>query len=214
MNTNRSFAADIRVVCFFVVVAAAACALFFLLPKGHDELAGEADSVRVKADYARHTPYTTGEKRHGRSPYYAVEERLVETFPFDPNTADSTALLRLGLAPYQVRGIYKYRAKGGVYHQKTDFSRVPGLTVRDYRRLEPYIEIGEDFRPAAGVIGRASELHLRDTVARPRKIEVGQTIDLNRADTTMLKRIPGVGSYFARAAIRYRDRLGGPTHRD
>ncbi len=27
-------------------------------------------------------------------------------FPFDPNTADSTALLRLGLRPWQVRNIY------------------------------------------------------------------------------------------------------------
>ena len=28
---------------------------------------------------------------------YAVEEEPFETFPFDPNTADSTTLLRLGL---------------------------------------------------------------------------------------------------------------------
>ena len=28
-----------------------------------------------------------------------------ETFPFDPNTADSTQLLRLGLQPWQVRNI-------------------------------------------------------------------------------------------------------------
>lgn len=39
------------------------------------------------------------------------------TFFFDPNTADSTALLRLGLSPWQVRNIYKYRARGGRYHR-------------------------------------------------------------------------------------------------
>ena len=47
------------------------------------------------------------------------EERVVETFFFDPNTADSTMLLRLGLSPWQVRNIYKYRARGGRYHRPT-----------------------------------------------------------------------------------------------
>ena len=36
-----------------------------------------------------------------RSYTYAVPETQVESFPFDPNTADSTTLLRLGLAPWQ-----------------------------------------------------------------------------------------------------------------
>lgn len=39
------------------------------------------------------------------SPYYAVPSHAVERFPFDPNTADSTQLLRLGLQPWQVRNI-------------------------------------------------------------------------------------------------------------
>lgn len=37
--------------------------------------------------------------------YYAVPSQAVERFPFDPNTADSTQLLRLGLQPWQVRNI-------------------------------------------------------------------------------------------------------------
>ena len=32
---------------------------------------------------------------------YALPSRKVETFCFDPNTADSTQLLRLGLQPWQ-----------------------------------------------------------------------------------------------------------------
>ena len=37
--------------------------------------------------------------------YYAVPSKAVERFPFDPNTADSTQLLRLGLQSWQVRNI-------------------------------------------------------------------------------------------------------------
>lgn len=73
--------------------------------------------------------------------YYAQPEQEVELFPFDPNTADSTELLRLGLKPWQVRSIYKYRAKGGYYRTKEHFAQLFGLTLEKYRELEPYIRI-------------------------------------------------------------------------
>ena len=68
------------------------------------------------------------------------------TFFFDPNTADSTALLRLGLSPWQVRNIYKYRARGGRYHRPEDFSKLYGLTKGDYERLLPYIRIADKYK--------------------------------------------------------------------
>lgn len=153
--------------------------------------------------------------------YYNVEGRRVELFPFDPNTADSTQLLRLGLQPFMVRNIYKYRAAGGVYRDKTDFSRLYGLTVKQYRELEPYIRISPDYRPA-------STLHIpheRYTTAqddrRPAvadstvnarytpKIAEGETVDLNALDTTVYQRVPGIGSYRARRILDYGRRLGG-----
>ena len=84
-------------------------------------------------------------KRHSvtqKQQYYAQKQDATgELFYFDPNTADSTQLLRLGLRPWQVRNIYKYRAKGGRYRQKEDFAMLYGLTLEQYRRLEPYIRI-------------------------------------------------------------------------
>lgn len=41
------------------------------------------------------------------------------------------------------------------------------------------------------------------------KLKLGATIDLNSADTTLLKRVPGIGSSFARRIVKYRDLLGG-----
>ena len=43
-------------------------------------------------------------------------------------------------------------------------------------------------------------------------MEEGQTVDLNAADTTQLKMVPGIGSYFARQIVNYRKRLGGFSH--
>ncbi len=57
-------------------------------------------------------------------------------FPFDPNTATVEELQQLGLAPFQVRNIIKYRSKGGVYHSPMDFARLYGLTRKQYRALD------------------------------------------------------------------------------
>ena len=151
-----------------------------------------------------------GETKPARpSRYYATEpSRRVEQFPFDPNTADSTQLLRLGLQPYQVRNIYKYRAKGGIYRSKEDFARLYGLTVKDYRRLEPYIRISADFEPAANLVGERPRLE-RDTVRYPVKIKETEHIVLNTADTNELKRVPGIGSYYAKEIVRHGKWLGG-----
>lgn len=164
---------------------------------------------------------------YGRKPAkpFAVPERRVETFSFDPNTADSTTLLRLGLTPAMVRGIYKYRAMGYVYSFPEDFSRVPGMTRGMWNRLAPMITIAPEFQPMEPIERphpskssgtTAAPLDTVETppaaqpvaVRRP-KLHVGQTIDVNTADTTLLKQVPGIGSYYAAQVVRYRERLGG-----
>ena len=53
--------------------------------------------------------------------YYKEEDgTAIHLQKFDPNTADSTLLLSLGLQPWQVKSIYRYRAKGGIYRQASD----------------------------------------------------------------------------------------------
>jgi len=44
---------------------------------------------------------------------------------------------------------------------------------------------------------------------RTEKYPVGTIVELNTADTTILKKVPGIGSSFARRITKYRDLLGG-----
>ena len=148
-------------------------------------------------------------KHRSNAYYYQGEPREAELFPFDPNTADSTQLLRLGLQPWQVRNIYRYRAAGGVYHRPRDFARLYGLTRKQYRRLEPYIRISEEHMPADNYFYAYEPIEERDTVRYPVKLQSDERIVLNRADTTALRKVPGIGSYFARKIVEYRERLGG-----
>ena len=139
--------------------------------------------------------------------YYNVEGKRAELFPFDPNKADSTDLLRLGLQPWQVRNIYKYRANGGIYRKKEDFARLYGLTQGQYQAMEPYIEISSEYQPASTMVEERQKE--RDTVMYPVKLKPMEHIVLNTADTTMLKKVPGIGSGYARRIISYGERLGG-----
>ncbi|WP_080902720.1 helix-hairpin-helix domain-containing protein [Parabacteroides sp. Marseille-P3160] len=41
------------------------------------------------------------------------------------------------------------------------------------------------------------------------KFPPGTIVELNTADTTILKKVPGIGSYFARRIIKFRNLLGG-----
>ncbi len=150
---------------------------------------------------------------------YSVAERKVESFVFDPNTADSTALLRLGFAPYQVRGIYKYRAMGGRYHEPDDVKRIPGMTNELWDRLAPfvridrkfqYVEVESPIRTSSPKVDVHEELAThRDTVRYPIKLTEGNVVSLNQADTSALKKVPGIGSYYARQIVEYRNKLGG-----
>lgn len=142
--------------------------------------------------------------------YYNKGQQQAELFPFDPNTADSTQLLRLGLQPWQVRAVYRYRGKGGIYRRREDFAHVYGLTKGQYRRLEPYIRIGEDYEPASSLADLEDrKSYVRDTVKYPLKLRKGEHVSISTADTTLLMRVPGIGRHFANEIVHYRDRLGG-----
>lgn len=148
--------------------------------------------------------------RRGGQYIYNVETVRRKLSAFDPNTADSTLLLSLGLQPWQVRSIYRYRAKGGIYRQPSDFARLYGLTVKQYKELLPYIHISDEYKPAAEVYGRTDAVRSgRDTLRYPVKLQPGQYVTLDDADTASLRKVPGIGRYYASRIVRYRNDLGG-----
>lgn len=148
--------------------------------------------------------------RRGVQYIYNVETVRRKLSAFDPNTADSTLLLSLGLQPWQVRSIYRYRAKGGIYRQPSDFTRLYGLTVKQYKELLPYIHISDEYKPAAEVYGRTDAVRSgRDTLRYPVKLQPGQYVTLDDADTASLRKVPGIGRYYASRIVRYRNDLGG-----
>ena len=150
-----------------------------------------ADSVAATRAY--------DQPAHNHTAYY-VEPRKTERFFFDPNTADSTQLLRLGLQPWQV----------SAYTRPEDFARLYGLTRRQYQELKPYIRLSPDYQQTTPNQLYAYEpIEERDTIRYPIKIQPVERVSLNKSDTLQLRKVPGIGSHFAAKIVEYRKRLGG-----
>ena len=177
---------------------------------------------RIDADSAdddpelRHARYASNVTEEASSIIYDdIPVHTPETFPFDPNTADSTTLLRLGLSPWQVRSVYRYRAKGGRYHRKEDFKRVPGMTPEVWERLARVMTIGEAYRyyhdEKDTTRQAGGERVQRDSLQYPHQEKYQEVVqlDINTVDSNALKMIPGIASVRARRILRYREELGG-----
>lgn len=86
---------------------------------------------------------------------------------------------------------------------RTTYQRREYTPRAEYRRSSP--------TPAADTLTREEpSLYLPDTAyQRPFKYAEVTVMDLNRVDTTELKKIPGIGSGIANMIVGYRQQLGG-----
>ena len=135
--------------------------------------------------------------------------------PFDPNSADSATFVSLGLKPYIAKNIIRYRSKGGKFKNPDDFAKVYGLSNNDFQRLKPYIQIKSETQAMQTqqitTKYKTSFLQKENIQAtqKQEKITIGTLVDINSADTSGLKKIPFIGSSYARRIVKYREILGG-----
>ena len=206
MKFLRRFSSNERdAVIVLVLVIIVSVVLFPLLPEQNDE---GTRSSRVQ------------EVQRAQEDNCQLSTVNCQLTNFDPNTASESQLLSLGLSERQVRNIMKYRSCGGRFRKKEDFARLYGLTLEKYRQLEPYITIQPEvmaadvIKPAPASQGNlgASRVSARSDSSRltihssQNKLRYGETVDINTADTALLKRIPGIGSYFAMRIVELRKR--------
>lgn len=178
-------------------------------------------TINLVAHYWQHEEVVMDEELVDEKPT-AVVTSGTRLFAFDPNTADSLTLLELGLRPWQIRNMMKYRAKGGRYRQPNDFRKLYGMTDSAFAALKPYIRIDStawiarrdslrQLRHERDSLRHVADSLRRDSIYSSRGyiIKRDTIIELNSADTTTLQYIRGIGIYTAKAIIYYRNQLGG-----
>ncbi|UTW60601.1 helix-hairpin-helix domain-containing protein [bacterium SCSIO 12741] len=115
-------------------------------------------------------------------------------FAFDPNTLSADSLKLLGLSDRQVKNLVNYRKAGGQFFQAKDLSRLYTINEELSQELEPFVAI---------------ELTQDTADSKEHKFETLAEVELNSADSMTLVRVRGIGPYYARLILRYRNRLGG-----
>ena len=142
---------------------------------------------------------------------------------FDPNTVDSLSLIGFGLAPKQVQTFLRYRRAGAVFRTPESIAKVYGLTAEDVSRLQPYVRIAPEYAERSKPVYYERETVRQKSVSNgsakgngaeqkrnyPEKFDRLTKVDPNTADTALLQRIPGVGTWISRNIVEQRKRLGG-----
>ncbi|MES2629043.1 MAG: helix-hairpin-helix domain-containing protein [Bacteroidota bacterium] len=118
---------------------------------------------------------------------------------FDPNVASASQLCDLGFKEWQIKNIVNFRASGGVFYKKEDLKKLYAIKEKDYDKIAPYVVIS----PLQVSVEKQQRVGSPVTEVTP--------IELNTADTVALRKLKGVGAYFARKIVEYRTRLGGFT---
>jgi len=134
----------------------------------------------------------------GKKFYDFKKPEVFTLFEFNPNIIDSSQFVRLGLKPFIASNILKFRAKGGIFRTKSAFAKVYGITPEKYRELEPYIQL-----PEVAEYKKDSAKLLNEN---KRAVII---VELNSADTTELMQVKGIGRFYAKSIIRFRQQTGG-----
>ncbi|MBR6540044.1 MAG: helix-hairpin-helix domain-containing protein [Bacteroidales bacterium] len=151
----------------------------------------------------------------------------LEMFSFNPNTVTLDSLQMLGFTQKQAQSILNYRNKGGVFRVKKDFAKMYVVDSLKYTLLSSYILL-PDKLPATKTTRKNSLDEKRAGVRKPyikekknvtkdsvygtkiqQEYRQPEMIDLNKADSTSLVGLYGIGPYYATKILRYRERLGG-----
>jgi DNA uptake protein ComE-like DNA-binding protein len=114
---------------------------------------------------------------------------------FNPNEADESKLVSV-LGKKLAKTIVRFREKGGTFKVKNDLKKIYGVNEATYEKVKDY-------------------LLLPDTIAKPeftnKKVTFASAIyfDINKADTTQLSKIKGIGSVLSLRILKYKNALGG-----
>lgn len=142
----------------------------------------------------------------------SVEKSLqsVTIHVFDPNTVDSLTLVGFGIKAWKVKNFLHYRAAGKVFRSAKDLGDTYGWTEEDVHLLAPYVQVGEAYQQRKEMPRyEKKETRNSKSLSQTKKFQTLTLVDVNEADTTLLRRIPGVGEKISEAIVRYRQQLGG-----
>lgn len=127
-----------------------------------------------------------------RSAEALPEQRPWSLAKFDPNRIGAEELEAMGLSAVQARSLVNYREKIGPFHHPQELLKLYAFDSTEAQKLAAAAEID-------------SALYRAPPLPPP---ALG-SVDLNRADSLLLRRIPGINKLVAQKMLSERRELGG-----
>jgi competence ComEA-like helix-hairpin-helix protein len=130
-----------------------------------------------------------------------AEENLQKTkplslFAFNPNLITVEEWKRLGFSQKQAEAIEKIKSKGFVFKTAEDLRRINIIGDAGYERLKDYVVLPQP---------EDKKAQTRELVSSPERAKV----HINYADSAEIERLPGIGPYYGKKILKFRDALGG-----
>ena len=153
-------------------------------------------------DYSQEILSFINEQNQLQKDFKEQKAELLQLNYFDPNTISYSALIQMGISTRVANNILNYREKVSPFIRPTDLKKVYAIGDSLYHQLKNFVRIEKKF------ISTKKKGH-QNELKNSGNTEQGKIIDINSADTTILKSIKGIGSYYAKRIINFRDALGG-----
>jgi competence protein ComEA len=146
------------------------------------------------------------------------EKAALHISKFNPNEADSTTLINMGIPPKVVVNWVKYLEKGGRFSENEEVKKIFGMTSELFEQLDRFMVIPITNHHTVSVENKSTEVNSKKVFRtdsgfrRPspvREFKSIKVIELNNADSVQLVAIQGIGPILASRIVRYRNLLGG-----
>jgi len=144
----------------------------------------------------------------------ALGEKEVVFFRFNPNTLADSGFSSLGFSEKEIKTLRNYQKAGASFEIKRDFAKLFFVDEEEYLSLEPYIDLPDskpkkEYTQSFEKSFSKPKVKWSDTASTENFSFKEFTCNLNTADTNELKRLNGVGSFYAKKIVEYREELGG-----
>jgi competence protein ComEA len=144
-------------------------------------------------------------KNYERKEFKKEEPRPVRLFDFDPNTVSIAEFQDLGVPLFLAKRIDKFRSKGGKFRKKEDLLTIYDFPSDLYQKLQKHIKFSSN---TVQQIDKGQDKKSPDAWKKPERPAMA-VFDINKADTTELVKLRGIGSKLSLRIIKFRDGLGG-----
>lgn len=114
---------------------------------------------------------------------------------FDLNYAKAKDLRMMGFQNAFISNWFSAKQKVGFVKSYKEFEALKLLSTSDLNRVKPFLDFSRYERQSKTITNRA--------------IKIIPILNLNLADSTELKLLPGIGNSYSKRIVKYREKLGG-----